>query len=165
MTLTEVLVSTGIGGVVLAAVASLSFYSARSLAGVSNYTQLDQQSRNALDTMSLRIRTATRLTSYSTNHLTFDYEGGTLSYRFSDRDKKLYQTLNGNTTALLEDCETLTFTVFQRNVASNTFNQFIASGTNDAKSVMLNWMCRKTVLNLANTESIQSARIVVRNNP
>lgn len=165
MTLTETMVSVAIGGVVLAAVASLSLYSARSLAAVNNYTQLDQQSRNALDQMSLRIRSASNLEAYTDTSLTFAYEGGTLEYIYSPELRQLYQVLNGSRRVLLEDCDNLKFTVFQRNVASNSFNQYLASGTNDAKSVMLNWMCRKSVLNLANTESIQSARIVIRNNP
>jgi hypothetical protein len=161
----ETLVSVGIGGVVLAAVASLSFYTARSMASLSAYTELDQQSRNALDNMSYRIRSATRLTAFSSEQLTFSYNGGTLTYTYSPRTKKLTQNLNGSNTTLLEDCNALSFSVYQRNVVSNSFTQVLASGTNDAKSIIVSWTCARQILGVANTESIQSARLVVRNNP
>jgi len=165
MTMVEMLVATGIGGIVLAAVASMSFYTARSVATMANYDELDRQSQNTLDNMSYRIRSASRLISYSTNQITFSYNGGTLSYTYSPLTKKLTQNLNGVTRTMLEDCTALRFHVFQRSVVSNSFNQYVANGTNDAKVVLMEWTCSKTVMGKATTEAGQSARIILRNNP
>lgn len=163
MTLVELLVSMGISGIVLTAVGALSVQSAKSLAAVSNYAELDQQSRMALDTMSLKIRSCNRLVYYNSQWLQFSHQGTSLYYIYSG--DRLYQYYQGRFTVILEDCKNLRFTVYQRNVKSNSFTQYVASGPADAKSIMLNWTCKKSVIGVAQTESIQSARIVMRNNP
>ncbi|MEW6301882.1 MAG: hypothetical protein AB1705_00315 [Verrucomicrobiota bacterium] len=165
MGLTEMIVSVGIAGMVLTAVALLSYYTTRSMAEMSNYSDLEQQSRQALDQMTYRIRSADQLVSYTSDQLEFSYCGGRLKYTYSPGMKTLTQEINGTTTTLLKDCAELNFTVFQRTVASNSFNQYVASGPGDAKSVVVKWKCAKNSLNLANTECMQSARIVIRNNP
>ncbi len=166
MTLVEMMIAVGIGGVVLAAIASLSFYTARSMAAMSNYADLDRQSRNALDQMTLKIRSADRLTAFATNEVTFLYKGATLRYAFNTSDKTLTESYNGTTKVLLEDCNELQFAMFQRNVISNSFNQVTTSTTNEAKSIIVTWTCSRSLLgNLINSESVQSARIVIRNNP
>ena len=54
---------------------------ARSFVALSNYNDLDQASRNALDTMSREIRQTRSLTSYATNQLVFqDFDGAQLTY-------------------------------------------------------------------------------------
>ena len=60
-TLVEFLVAMGIGGLVLAGLAGLMFYTGRSFAALANYVDLDAYSRNALDTMSREIRQTRRL--------------------------------------------------------------------------------------------------------
>jgi len=166
MTLVEMMISVGIGGVVLAAVESLSFYTARSMAAMSNYADLDRQSRNALDQMTLKIRSADRLVSFNTNDVSFLYKGTTLRYVFNPSTKTLSETYNGASKVLLEDCNELQFSMFQRNVISNSFNQVVTSTTNEAKSIIVTWTCSRSLLgNLINSESVQSARIVIRNNP
>src|SRR5256885_10873198 len=47
MTLVELMVATGVGSVVLAAVMALSLFSARSFAALGNYVDLDIKSRTA----------------------------------------------------------------------------------------------------------------------
>jgi hypothetical protein len=64
----------------------------------------------------------------------------------------------------LRGCQDLSFSIFQRNTASGTFDQFPATLTNNAvKLVQLNWTCQRTVFGRLNTESVQSAKIVIRN--
>jgi Tfp pilus assembly protein PilW len=166
MTLVEMMIAVGIGGVVMAALASLSFYTARSMAAMSNYADLDRQSRNALDQMTLKIRSADRLTAFGAQDVSFLYRGETLRYTFSPSTKTLTETYNGVSKSLLEDCNELQFSMFQRNVISNSFNQVTTTTTNEAKSIIVTWTCSRSLLgNLINSESVQSARIVIRNNP
>src|SRR5438309_12008786 len=56
MALVELMVATGVGSIVLAAMMSLTFFSARSFAAVTNYVELDARSRSAIDKMSQEIR-------------------------------------------------------------------------------------------------------------
>ncbi|HEY1169817.1 MAG TPA: prepilin-type N-terminal cleavage/methylation domain-containing protein [Verrucomicrobiae bacterium] len=166
VTLMEMMVAVGVGSVVLAAVASLSFYTARSMAAMSNYADLDRQSRNALDQMTLKIRSASRLTSFSATSVSFLYNGQTLTYSYSASTKRLTETLGSSSSVLLEDCNSLQFSMFQRNVMNGTFNQYTTTSITEAKSIIVTWTCARSLLgNLINSESVQSARIVIRNNP
>src|SRR6185503_8459915 len=83
-TLVEFLVALGLTGIVLTAIAQLTFYTGRSFAALLNYTELDKYSRNALDQMVYKIRQADELDSYSPTHLAFTYGGtNTLVYDYS----------------------------------------------------------------------------------
>jgi hypothetical protein len=162
----EVLIGMGIGAVVLAGLAQLTFYTGRSFAALMNYIELDRYSRNALDQMVYKIRQADELKSYATNRLVFSYERtNDLIYAYSPSTRQLTETLRGETKVLLSGCDVLTFSIFQRNTAAGTYDQFPATLTNNAvKLVQLNWTCSRTVLGAQiNTESVQSAKIVIRN--
>src|ERR1044071_3105870 len=121
MTLVEVLVASGVGSIVLVAVMSLSLFSARSFAALTNYVDLDIKSRTALDMMSADIRQAEALTAATTNSLTFrtvDVTTGvtnTLNYNYSPAQLSLTRTFAGQTSVLLTNCTFLQFSIFMRN--------------------------------------------------
>lgn len=165
-TLVETLVAVCIGGIVLAALGQLVFYTGRSFAALLNYVELDKYSRNALDQMIYKIRQADELVSYSTNRLVFAYNRtNQLTYEYSTAAKTLTETLDTRSTVLLRGCDALSFSMFQRNTAAGTYDQFPATLTNSAaKLIQLSWTCSRTVLGARiNTESVQSAKIVIRN--
>jgi prepilin-type N-terminal cleavage/methylation domain-containing protein len=60
-TLVELLVAIAVGSLALTATMSLSLYSLRSFAALTNYVDLDNLSRNALDHMTREIRQADRV--------------------------------------------------------------------------------------------------------
>src|SRR2546422_8806677 len=76
-TLMEVLVASGIGMVVLLAMMSLSYYTARGFSAMGNYADLDRASRFALDQMTRDIRGSSYLISSTTNELVFNVSGAT----------------------------------------------------------------------------------------
>jgi prepilin-type N-terminal cleavage/methylation domain-containing protein len=164
-TLVEVAIALGVASLGMLIVASLSSYTARSLAALANYTDLDQASRNALDTMSREIRQARRLTEGSTNRLVFeDSDGGTLQY-FYDRDAKtLRRTKNGaGSKLLLENCQQLTFSMYQRNPVGGSYDVYPTATAATCKLIQLRWTCSRDLLKAgANTESVQSSKIVIR---
>jgi uncharacterized protein (TIGR02599 family) len=165
-TLVDLLVAIVIGSIVLLAFAQLTAYTGRSFAALTNYVDLDRHSRDALDQMVSKIRQATELTSYGTNRLQFDYQKtNTLIYTYSPSAKTLTETLGAANKVLLTGCDQLTFSMFQRNTADGTYDQFPATLTNNiAKLVQVSWICSRTVLGTRiNTESVQSAKIVIRN--
>src|ERR1041385_3307256 len=170
-TLMELLVGLGLSSIVLLALSQLTFFTARSFAALYNYIELDKYSRNALDQMVYKIRQADSLTSFATNKLVFSYNTtNTLTYFYSTDSKQLLEiiaTPSGSSTrkTLLTGCDLLTFNIYQRNTASGTYDQFPATLTNNAaKLVQLSWTCSRTMLGArVNTESVQSAKIVIRN--
>lgn len=165
-TLVEYIVAIGVGGILLAALMQVVFYTGRSFAALMNYTELDRYSRNALDQMVYKIREADELKSFSSNRLVFSYlKTNDLVYQYVPTERTLTETLNGRSKTLLKGCDVLTFSIYQRNTAAGTFNQFPATITNSAvKLVQMSWSCSRTVLGARiNSESVQSAKIVLRN--
>ncbi len=169
MTLIEILVATGLGGLVLGVAMTLNSYTARSFAAMANYVNLDQMSRSALDQMSREIRQADKLTSYSPTRLDFrmiDPNSGavsTLTYSYGTTTKTLTRAFNGQITVLLKELQNLEFKMYQRTIVSNSWEQYQVTDPNLCKLVHLNWTCSRKLLGRSiNSESVQSARVVMR---
>jgi hypothetical protein len=162
MTLVELLISLGIAGLLLIAVASMTMFSSKSLAGLFNYVELSSANRLALDKMTREIRQTQRLSGFTTNKLTFvDFDGKKLVYQYFPSDRVLMRSKDGVDESLLTECDSLAFTAFQRNTLEGTFDQ--SRATNDSKVINVNWTCSRTILGTrVNTEQVQSAKIVIR---
>ncbi|MDX1952101.1 MAG: hypothetical protein SFY81_07935 [Verrucomicrobiota bacterium] len=163
-TLVEFMIGVSIGGIVLAAIAMLTVYTVRSFGAISNYVDLDKDSRFALDRMSQMIRESDGVISCSTNELVVSYHANNLTYTYNPNTRILTQTYTNGTTTLLEGCDSLTFELFQRNPVNGTYDQYPATLIESAgKMVQVTWICSRTLVgSLVNTESVQSAKIVIR---
>ena len=173
MTLVELQIASAISVIVFTAVMALAFYTARSFAAFTNYVDLDVNSRNALDVMTSEIRQADLLTAASTTSLTFkttDADTGTshtLTYAYDAGRKELTRVLDGGQPdVLLTECTFLQFGTFQRNTTPSLESAFVPVATsqpNLCKVVQLSWICSRKILGKAvNTESVQSAKVVIR---
>jgi len=182
MTLVELLMAVGISGMVFAAVAILIFFSGRSYAALANYVDLDNRSRNALDRMSKEIRQVDCVTDSAsatlptgqvvTNRLALsgtetDGSAYTLIYDYDPAMQTLVRTKAGGsypgTNTLLTGCTYLNFGMYQRVPKTNSFDLFDAADLATCKVVQLDWICSRKILNkTANTESIESAKVVIR---
>ena len=116
--------------------------------------------------MSHDIRQTRSLTSFTTNQLVFeDYDGGQLRFFWNPAPnaRTLTRIKGAQTKVLLQQCDYLSFSVFQRN-PSNGFYFFPAATPATAKLVAVNWRCSRQILQQkVNTESVQTATIVIRN--
>jgi hypothetical protein len=165
-TLVEVLVSSGVASIVVMAICLLSLFSARSFLAAGNYADLDRMSRNALDQMSRDIRMSSYLVSSTTNTLVFNVSGATnLTFTWDSGAKKLIRSKTGEQNRiLLTDCDYLHFDTFQRNMSNQVFGAFSNATPATAKLIDLSWRCsRKIQQQKVNTESVQTAKIVIRN--
>lgn len=162
-TLVELMVALGIGSVILVGLASLSSYSARTFAALANYADLDQNSQSALDRMTKEIRQADSVLSYSTNQiiLTNKLNSRRVSFTYNPSAQTLVAT-NGTVETYLTKCENFAFSFFTDNTITNTYDQYVATGTNDLKMIQVSWRCYRTLIGQKNTESIQSAKIMIR---
>jgi len=164
-TLVEMAIGLGVASIVMMALGSLSGYTARSMAALANYTDLDQNSRTALDTMSQEIRQTRRLTDGSTNRLVFeDSDGGQLQY-FYDKDSKTLrrQKNGGGSKVLLDNCQQLTFSMYQRNPVAGSYDVYPTATPATCKLIQLRWTCSRNLIRTdANSESVQSSKIVIR---
>lgn len=162
MTLVEVLIALGIAGILMIALASMTMFSSKSLAGLYNYVDLCSGNRQTLDRMSSEIRQAQRLTGFTTNKLTFvDSDGKALVYEYFPDERVLRRSKDGIDETLLTGCDKLTFTSYRRNTQQGTFDQ----GTTNvaSKVITVDWTCSRMILGArVNTEPVQSAKFVVR---
>jgi len=172
MTLPEALISTGLGGLLVTIVLALSLFGAHSFASMTNYVDLDQHNRNALDRITSEIRQADRLTRFTTNSLAFQIRNpstgatNTLQYVYDPATQVLTRLLNGESKVFLTGCTYVQFAIYQRNPVNGAYDQYPVSDPSRpdlCKLVQLNWSCSRTILGQAvNSESVQSAKVVMR---
>ncbi len=164
-TVIEFLLATTVGMMALGGAAALSVYTARSFAAMGNYMELDKNSRNALDKMTQIVREADGVLTYDSQAISLSYHGQTISFNYSPSAKTLTLVNTNNLKdILLTDCTFLDFQVFQRNSVAGTYNQYpITTDEASAKIVQVSWICSRYLIGrLFNTESVQSAKIVIR---
>jgi type II secretory pathway pseudopilin PulG len=174
-TLVEVMVAMGVGSAVLAVIMALMLFSARSFAALVNYVDLDNSSLKALDSMTSEIRQADRLLQGTARSMTFRFSDPintnltwAVDYVYNPDARTLTRIQGVNRSVLLEECDFLEFTFFRRNAATNSFDLYATApppivDPSICKAVQMKWVCSRTIMGQAvNTESVQSARVVVR---
>ncbi|HWW02095.1 MAG TPA: prepilin-type N-terminal cleavage/methylation domain-containing protein [Candidatus Acidoferrum sp.] len=175
-TLMELMVAMGLGSLVLAAVASMSLYAARSEVAIVNYSDLDSKSRYGLDIISREVRQAQALTAFQTNtSLSFTNPqtaiGVTLTYNPTNATLVMTKTGQSPITVLTE-CDRWAFSLYQRTPVVTPTNISFYPATNTTgtldpslcKLISFSWKCSRTILaQKVNTESVQSAMVVLRN--
>jgi len=168
-TLVELMVAAALGSLVLIAVLSLGFYTARSFAALTNYVDLDNHSRNALDVITSEIRQADRLVAGNETSLVFQHTNPAtgaaynVSYVYSPVARTLTRVEGSSRRTMLEECNFLRFRIFQRNPIGGTYDQYPTANPGTCKLVQMSWICSRDILGTrANTESVQSAKVVIR---
>ena len=171
-TLVEMLVSLAVGSIVGIAIMSFAFFTGRSFSALTNYNDLDDKSRNALDTLTRDIRQVIELDAFTSNAVatTLDLRAtnGIISYVYSPTNRTLMRiSATGDRSTLLAECDTLKFGLYQRNPVGGTYNQYPASTNNlsvTCKLIQVSWTCSRKILgNTMNSESVQTAKVVMRN--
>ena len=164
MTLAEIMITTLIASLVLTIIATLTIFATRSVLAMTNYTELDQDSRNTLDILTRDIRQASGLNSFAANRIVIRFpDSNTCTYVYNQNLGTLVRSNSSGSKILLEGCDQLTFKVSQRN-PSNDFTFFPATNYTTAKLIDVSWKCSREIrAQKVNTESIQTAKIVMRN--
>jgi Tfp pilus assembly protein PilW len=158
-----------IGTLILGAVLTTYIYMNRTLGAMANYEELDRQSRHALDVMTRAIRQSGTLTNWTSTSLAFTNLDGTLLSIAWDPATGNLTYINqyppAETNVLLKDCTSLTFSAYQRTPISNTVMQFNPTlATTNTKVIVMDWVCARTnYMSSKNTESVQTAKVVLRN--
>jgi len=165
-TLMEMVVGTGVGSLMLIAAAQITMFTARSFVAMGNYNDLDRASRNALDTMSMEIRGAKSVGSFATNRLVLTNMDGTVfSYSWDASSGNVTRTWGSENKVILTGCDYFCFDVYQRNPTNQFWFPYeTTSAPYFTKLVNVSWKCSRQILAAkVNTESVQTAKIVIRN--
>jgi Tfp pilus assembly protein PilV len=170
-TLTETLIGMGLTTLLVLVLCAFGLFSSRSFAGLFNYVDLDEKNKIAMDQMSRDVRQAKRLKSCSTNGTTMtvqsitleDADGKDLVYSYYPQQGTLMRLKDGRASAVLEGCDRLAFTLGQRNTQAGGSDVFLAASPATCKVINVSWSCSRKILGKKeNTESVQTARIVIR---
>jgi hypothetical protein len=158
------MIAAGVSSLLMLVLASFSLYSARNCASLTNYSELETQSRLALDKMTQQIRQSRGLTSStSTNIVLTDADGAPLEFAYDGGARTLSRRKNGRSEVLLQGCTFLRFSLFQRNPVQGTYDAYPTATPATCKLIQVTWVCARSLLGAdANTESVQSAKIVIR---
>jgi len=158
------MIAVGLSGLLLTACLSLSLYTARSIASMTDSVDLNARSRHAIDRMSQKLRQVSIVRSFSPTSVSVTYEGQPLIYTYNPDLKTLVENEAGTVTTLLDDCDTLAFSLYKRNPLTNSFNQFpVLTYTNEAKVIQVSWRCsRDLVGHESGSAEMVSAKIVLR---
>jgi len=170
-TLTETLISMGLTTLLVLVLCAFGLFSSRSFAGLFNYVDLDEKNKIAMDNMSRDVRQARRLKSCTTNAATMtvqsitleDADGKDLVYSYYPQQGNLMRLKDGRASVVLEGCDRLAFTLGQRNTQAGGSDVFLAASPKTCKVINVSWSCSRKILGKKeNTESVQTARIVIR---
>jgi type II secretory pathway pseudopilin PulG len=172
-TLLELLIAAGIGSILIACIAALSLYGARSFSVIGNFADMDADSRQALDLLSREFRQASAVVNYQTNLpvkwisvTTNAAVGATAKVTWDSHAGTVTLTARGHDRLLLEECDYWDIRLYQRiPVISGTNVAFAGTATtNDCKAIEMSWRCSRTNQGQHfNTESLQRAYLVLRN--
>ncbi len=170
-TLIEVVLATSLSVLAFAAVASMMLYGSKSTVAMGNYADLDRYSRQALDQMTTDIRQANKVLSCTNNQLQIqavDITSGAtnnLSYIYDPVGQTLNRVYLGATNILLKGIvsNTVQFAMYQRNpIGGDVSTNYLTTNAAICKIVQFSWKCSRSILGMADTESVQSAKVVIR---
>jgi archaellum component FlaF (FlaF/FlaG flagellin family) len=174
-TLIEMMMSVGLGLLLLVGVAILYINGNESFVAMANYQNLDRYSASALDILSREIRNASAVTATNASSITLTNatQGKTIIITYSSTDRTLVlsgtqilaETGQSAVTNLI-GCDSWSYSMYDR-APTVTSTNIIFNGTNnmaDCKLIQMNWKCSRTILGAKlTTESVQTAQIVLRN--
>lgn len=177
-TLIEMMVAGALTTFLMASVITLGMYTSKSFCMMGNYVDLDSQSRNAVDILGREIRDASALVAFSTNNpaylqFTNATTGQSITVTYNEYNSTLTLARTGQPTrTLLTGCDSWSFSLYDRSPDITATNITFYSSTNIlgqldptfCKVVNMTWVCSRKILGSPfNTESVQTAQIVLRN--
>lgn len=173
MTFIELMVAMALGSIVMTMVGALSVYSARTFAAMGNYTDLDLHSRNALDVIGQELRQADAVVASGTNlpvmYVTLTNTAAATRLKLtwdSDARTLVFEKTGQPAQTCLTECDRWNFLLYNRapNISSTNISFNAATNLAGCKLISMSWKCSRTILgSKVNTESVQTAQIVLRN--
>jgi len=163
-TLMEMMFASLISGLVVFTLVGMSISSGHHFAAYANYVELNDANRLAMDTVTRDLRECNRVISASTNFLYIEAgDGQPLLYYHTPSTKTVRRWKGGISKVVLNGCESMQFRLLQRNPIGGSYDVYPTATPATAKVVDVAWNCSRSILGVkANTENVQTARIVIR---
>ncbi len=168
--LIELMIAMLCGMIILGSLMVVCVFAARSYLAIANYRDLDDRSRNALDTMSYDIRTMEVVTNFASNTITLvALDGSAVNYTWNSNTTAFTRTYTpaggtATTSILLTNCTTLFFHVYSQRPTNSFQFPDTSSNPTQTKLIDVSWRCARAIFGVeTNSESVQTAKIVIRN--
>ena len=158
--LVEAMISMSIFGVLSMGLMSGFVFTSKSSFAVGNYADLVQSGTMFLETFARDVRMAGDVHTATATELTIDvnYSNGikTVSYILNPDYKTLIRTESGTSKIVLSDIDQLSFNYF--NILGNSTTSLL-----EAKTIQVEAILEKRVIQQKNTDHVVSARYMMRN--
>jgi len=162
-TLAELLVVTGLMGIVLAGVTSSYMFFVKSSIGMGNYVDMNMQSRIGMETLGRELRMASKITSFSSTGmvLTVPIDSATntrtVVYAYVSSTRKLMRkSSDGDLRPILQDVTSMEFKYYD-------LKDNLTTSEISVKKVQVEARMIRKVLAIENTNNVISARFLMRN--
>jgi hypothetical protein len=133
---------------------------------MTNYAEMSADSRHALDSMAQDIRNSKGVVECTGDSITLiDSKTNEFTFRYDEPTRTVVRSADGVERVFLEGCDTMDWQLFQRTPKAGSYEGYPASRPELCKLVQVTWVCSRTLFGKKmHTETVQSARIVIRNN-
>jgi prepilin-type N-terminal cleavage/methylation domain-containing protein len=165
-TLPELMISVALGLMLLLGAVTFYGFSTSSFVSMTNYTELNSQSRFASDLISRDIRTATSVSSATTNKLVLNaFDGINVTYTCDLSAGTLLRAKGSDSRTLLKGLTSFSFALYQRPTNNSAaFEQFPPATPATAKLVAFKWSCFRRVAGPQNdSQNVEMAMVELRN--
>jgi hypothetical protein len=162
--LVEAIITMAVTAMLFVMVCSFMDFTGRSFTALFNYVDLDDANRIGMDQLTRDVRQANCVSDYTTTTLTLqDSDGVSIVYTYDPTAKTLTRSKATESRLMLTGCDRLTFNLRQRNTVGGSYDVYPAATPATCKVVDVSWLCSRSILGAKiNTESVQTARIVIR---
>jgi Tfp pilus assembly protein PilW len=167
-TLVEIMVGAALASFVLAGVLSAFLFLGRSGANLRNYSDMETQSRQALERFAEDVRQASAITWTSSRNITLAVNSAAIGYYYDTSTQTFYRSTSTGTTALITGIRSGSFVFKPYNVAGAllplaTSTDLAAAGSS-TKQLQISLEAARTTATVASaTNLVLSARYILRN--
>lgn len=167
-TLVEVMVGATLSSFILAGVLSTFLFMGRSGANLRNYSDMEAQSRKALEMFAEDVRQASAITWTSSTQLTINVNTVAITYGYDSATAVFARAIGGTTTNLITGVTAGTFSFKSYNVAGTemplaTAANLTAAGSSTKQLQISLEASRNTQTVTSSTNLVLSARYILRN--
>jgi hypothetical protein len=165
MTLFEYVIAVAVGSLLTLTLVPISIYAFTSLARMANYAEMNTSSMAALDQLTTDIRSAMKVSSYTSNRLELLMPTGVeIRYDSPGGSGRLVRKIPGQPDrVLLTGGKNLTFSIYQRTPLPGTYDQYKGATNTETKVIAISWVNQRQLIGARwNQDPMYSAKVVMR---
>lgn len=166
--LVELIVAAGLGSVILVAVLSSFLFVGRTTVALTNYTDMETEARNAIETFAQDVRMSANVLWNSANSVTLTIRQSgsstTATYAYDPVNRRFTRTATGTTRILISNISDFSFTAYNIDSDALSLASITASTHLATKQIQIALETERANPGLVrNTNKVISARFVLRN--